>query len=671
MGQETIKVFLFPKNYDLLEAESLYKKENSINVGAQVMLNGMLKKGFFYIVFSSLLLSLGACSSSKSSSGEDLDIAEIQEIEATGEFSEDEFFADDGANVGIEEEQLVEDVPGLEAELEGLDEKGAVATDNEVAVEGLDFEVKGESGDVVSDEAILLEGADLFEDDLIAEEPNAASGDVAVEGEDLGFEEQLDFGDDATVAGSEVEGEGALEFDSGEDLFREDTVAVETSPDEAVVSEEQFLSEDTSTPDFAGDSYASNEPKASDMIDEDVSIDVDYSAGSFASDEVPSSQLLSEDVSIDVDYGNGVDEFTSGSSFNTASTKPAASFVPVKKMKTVPYTKNGVLVNAIYFVRPGDTLSSIGNKIYGSGSAVDLRLVNPHLKAGALRVGQKVYYNSPRRSQDQSRILTYYEDSNVPQQIYNASQGENIRTISKNLLGHERSWMEVWASNQQIQSKWGLEAPYSIRYWNGSAAPVPAPAPTMAQVQPASPVAAPLEPALSSPTKTASVNIATSEPEPVFEEEPMMEEEAFAEVEEPVLDEPSMKGEDDIFAEEPMDAGFEEPVAVNEPVAEDPFAADAGFDDMAGGDNVNAGMIDERDIARDQGGAFPSKSNLMSSDNMRMFGIIGAAVLLLLLAFILIRRRRAAAGEPIEMESFDFGGETTIEDAQTKTQIDL
>lgn len=566
----------------------------------------MFKNGFFYIIVILFVMSGLGCSSSNDS-GEDLDISEIQEIEATGEFSEDEFFSDDGAE-GLAEEELVEDVPGLEAEL-----GDEVATLEEDASGDFDLDI---SDEVASN---TEEGADLFDDldlDENIEEGADAGGKQNVTinaddldlGDDLGLEDDLDGDSDlASEAGSDE-----LDLDADEDLFRDDDLALDDTAEE----------------------YAAVEP-----VVEDVTIDSDYS------DQI-TEDILAEDVSIDdIDYSAEV----LASKTNTGGSR---NLVSVKKMQTVPYSKNGVLVNAVYFVRSGDSLRSIGDKVYGSGSGVDFRIVNPHLKTNGLKVGQKVYYNSPTRSQDRSRLLTYYEDARMPAQMYSAQKDENIRTIAEELLGHPRSWMEVWASNQQIESKGGLEAPFQIRYWNGQS--TPAPAPVLAKVTPPPTDVPKIE-------NQASLDLGDEvieEPVEVasIDEQPDMELEAPAEV---AVDDFEMD-EADLLAEDSS-----KNVAVNEE------SFDTAPTPAVQASQETPGVLGEvRDIARNSG-AFPTKAALgLDSESMRM-GILGLALLMLLIVGFLVVRRRRASNNAVEMDSFDFGGETTVDAAQTKTQIDL
>jgi len=611
----------------------------------------MFKKGFFYIA---LVFTIGlntGCSSS-SEPGEDLDISEIKEIETTGEFSEDEFFsADDGFST--EETELVDEVSGLDEE---IGEEVAGLED------GLSDELQIDEG--ASDEMAALEGSDVL-DDLDEQGPLGEDLDVTVSAEDLGFDEEGDadmFSDEGTSDKTAGISSDELDLDSEDDLFRDDSVT-----NDVAASDDEFFSdngdgftetveiEEGSTNGFVGDATASQ------SLTEDVSIDdIDYSDQMTAEDKSASQLLSEDDIAIDVDY--------SGSDTNVASNS-GKTFIPVKKMQTVPYSKNGVLVNAIYFVRSGDSLAKIGNKIYGNGSAVDFRIVNPHLKPGSLKVGQKVYYNSPNRSQDRSRLLTYYEDVRMPAQTYSASAGENIRKISENLLGHPRSWMEVWASNQQVQEKWALEAPQQIRYWQGSGAPVQ----TLARNQaPATPPAPRIEPAAPAAVNVARQDEASSQASLDLDEPVAASEEDI--FDDPVAADEDMLGEPDMELDEPAQvaAQTEEDMfgegMLDEPTSPGTVANNnnANPDSASGADPA----VDGRGIARNKGG-FPAKaSSLLESDMMRK-GIVGGALLLLLIVGFLVVRRRRESQSAIEMESFDFGGETTIDDAQDKTQIDL
>ena len=145
--------------------------------------------------------------------------------------------------------------------------------------------------------------------------------------------------------------------------------------------------------------------------------------------------------------------------------KSQSKFIPLRKIINVPYRKVDYLVNAVYIARPGDTLESISQKIYGSDQVADLYTINPHLKSRSVKVGDKIYYNSPYRKNDKARLLFYYQDINAPSTFYTLSQGDNIRKVAGQLLGHPNSWKEIWATNPGLKSKGEIEESISIVYW--------------------------------------------------------------------------------------------------------------------------------------------------------------------------------------------------------------
>ena len=161
-------------------------------------------------------------------------------------------------------------------------------------------------------------------------------------------------------------------------------------------------------------------------------------------------------------------------------TPPVRRWVPVKKIAQEAFRKNGYLVNAVYIARPGDTVESVSQKIFGSTQgAADILAINPNLHKG-VKTGDKLYYNSPSRGNDASRLLFYYEEIGLQPETYISKEGDNIRKISQQLLGDEHSWKEVWATNFQVNSKWRIPAGLSLRYWTGVSGFVPAPAANLA-----------------------------------------------------------------------------------------------------------------------------------------------------------------------------------------------
>ena len=158
--------------------------------------------------------------------------------------------------------------------------------------------------------------------------------------------------------------------------------------------------------------------------------------------------------------------------------------IPVKKIKSYPYNRAGMLVNAVYIARSGDDLFSISQKIYGADRTADLLAINPNLQRG-VDVGDKVYYNSPNRPTDSQNLLFYYEDIGASSQQYTVGRGENIRDIAQQLFGERESWKELWATNFEVESKWALDEGIALRYWDGSvsaAVPLPQQQPPASEV---------------------------------------------------------------------------------------------------------------------------------------------------------------------------------------------
>jgi hypothetical protein len=117
-----------------------------------------------------------------------------------------------------------------------------------------------------------------------------------------------------------------------------------------------------------------------------------------------------------------------------------------------------------------------------------------------------------------------------------------------------------------------------------------------------------------------------------------------------------------------MDEGFDD-------LSEEELMGEGTMDeDLAGlepQETAAVGAVEGRKIARNQG-AFPVKGSdkIFGQDRTRVIIVGGALLLLLALGFVVARRRKGSASA-VEMESFDFGGETSVESENTKTQIDL
>lgn len=169
-----------------------------------------------------------------------------------------------------------------------------------------------------------------------------------------------------------------------------------------------------------------------------------------------------------------------GSGIFEEKPKPA----PLRKIETTPFRRDGVLLNAVYIARPGDNFSKISKNIYGDNSkSKELRKVNPGL---APKVGDKVYYNSPLRAEDESNLKVYFEDIGLPSETYVMQEGDDFRKKSKELLGHDGSWREIYVTNNMDSTR-NVPAGTEIRYWKGGSAGAPPPAVDVAQAPPPPP----------------------------------------------------------------------------------------------------------------------------------------------------------------------------------------
>lgn len=143
--------------------------------------------------------------------------------------------------------------------------------------------------------------------------------------------------------------------------------------------------------------------------------------------------------------------------------KPAGK--SLQKVAATPWKAGKSWVNGIYFARPGDSLSSISQTIYGDDRTSQLKKINPTYNNRDVKPGDKVYYASVVRPDDSEKVLTFFEEKNIPPKIYTAKAGDNIRKVSKELLGYPEAWKEVWASNT-IESKQDMDEGAELRYWD-------------------------------------------------------------------------------------------------------------------------------------------------------------------------------------------------------------
>ncbi len=173
-----------------------------------------------------------------------------------------------------------------------------------------------------------------------------------------------------------------------------------------------------------------------------------------------------------------------------ADVKPTgAGTTSLKKVSEAsPYAFGDGFVNTIYIARPKEKLKDISMTIYGSDKSKELKKINSFLKARSPRAGDKIAYVSPNRPTDSARTITYYEDTGMMPETYVAQKGDNLRKVSKKLLGYDNAWKEVWSTNT-IESKTKLAEGETFKYWK-SAATITPPAAVAVNEMPKSPESA-------------------------------------------------------------------------------------------------------------------------------------------------------------------------------------
>lgn len=118
----------------------------------------------------------------------------------------------------------------------------------------------------------------------------------------------------------------------------------------------------------------------------------------------------------------------------------------VSKIPSVPMNaveKSGVSLNRFYFVRAGDTPSSVSNLFYGDSShAADLQEWN----AGSWNPGDMIYYRSAKEADDMT-MRSFYKENDVVAQTYTVRGGDWLSTIAGDQLGSTRSWKEIAVIN--------------------------------------------------------------------------------------------------------------------------------------------------------------------------------------------------------------------------------
>ncbi len=121
-----------------------------------------------------------------------------------------------------------------------------------------------------------------------------------------------------------------------------------------------------------------------------------------------------------------------------------SGFMKVPKIPSKPLVRSGTSLNRFYFLRKGDTPSSVSSLIYGSANhSKDLQKWNPNLGWTA---GHIVFYASPSHPKD-SQIGSFYRENGVEAEEYTVHRGDWISKIATQKLGSSESWKEIAVIN--------------------------------------------------------------------------------------------------------------------------------------------------------------------------------------------------------------------------------
>ncbi len=324
-----------------------------------------------------------------------------------------------------------------------------------------------------------------------------------------------------------------------------------------------------------------------------------------------------------------------------SSAKPVVAAVPMKKISAVIPTqgKDGGWINTVYIVRPKETLADISMKIFGTDKSADLKKIaeNKSIKSRGVKAGDKIYYTSPNRPDDSTKTMLYYEDMGMVPETYVAKKGESLKKVSKELLGYDAAWKEVWASNI-IDSKTKLKDGDTIRYWkNGDGAPMmannppPSPPPGGANLIDSSQVPQPMAEATPPPADASAGTLPPPPADANANMPPPPPSPDMATAAPPPVEPPAGAGVTDTNANmpPPPPADLAPPPPPAEEVAEAPKKK-----------KVN---LDEEAAAEEEG---------MSSDTLMSMGALG--VLVALLAFVIIRKKKQKAAAAAEMASMEI-----------------
>lgn len=115
----------------------------------------------------------------------------------------------------------------------------------------------------------------------------------------------------------------------------------------------------------------------------------------------------------------------------------AVPIIPAKALN-----RGGTVLNRFYFVRAGDTRTSVAELLYGDKNrAKDLAKWN-----AGFRPGKAIYYQSASNPSD-GEMRSFYQERNVPGEEYVVRPGDWLSRIAQSRFRSPWSWTEIAVTN--------------------------------------------------------------------------------------------------------------------------------------------------------------------------------------------------------------------------------
>lgn len=139
----------------------------------------------------------------------------------------------------------------------------------------------------------------------------------------------------------------------------------------------------------------------------------------------------------------------------------------MKQYQAETFTKSGIKVNAVYIVKPGDTLSGIRKTVKRlGGNTAEIEKIDAAVSRG-LAPGQFVYFNSslPRAEELTDKVLNNHELERCPYQLVTLKKSDFKITLDE-YVGYPNAWIEVLALNRFQVSDFATNTSVQVKVYH-------------------------------------------------------------------------------------------------------------------------------------------------------------------------------------------------------------